>query len=169
MDQKSLASLSHLVFLGILMAVAVVLFAVQGFQIDGQCMQPHLYTGERIAVNKTAYALTSPKRGDLVVFHYPRDPKQIFIKRIVGMPGDVVSITNGHMQIDHQPLQEPYVVNVAHGDMAPQFVPHDQYFVMGDNRDASDDSRDWGDLPCANIIGRAAACYWPPTHAHVLQ
>lgn len=167
--EKPLASLPQLALLGFLMGVATLLFAVQGFQIDGPCMQPHLYTGERVAVNKIAFLLSSPRRGDVVVFHYPRDPRQMYIKRVVGLPGDIVSITGGQVSVDSHPLPEQYKVRAAHGDMAPQYVPHDQYFVLGDNRDQSDDSRDWGDLPRANIVGRAASVYWPPARACVLK
>ncbi len=155
--------------LGVLIALAVTLFVVQGFCVSGACMEPHLYTGERVLAWKLAYAVQEPKRGDIVIFHYPRDPRQIYVKRIVGLPGETVSMYRGQIAIDNRTLPEPYRVRAAHGDMAARFVPHDQYFVMGDNRDVSDDSRYWGDLPKSRIIGRAVASYWPLRGAHLLR
>ena len=155
--------------LGLLLAVFFVLFITQGFRVSGDCMRPHIATGERVLAYKLAYAVNSPRRGDIVIFQYPRDPRQTFVKRIVGLPGDTVSIAAGRVFVDGRLLPEPYRVYAAHGDMAPQFVPHESYFVMGDNRDVSDDSRYWGDLPRHDIIGRAVACYWPPQHCHLLR
>jgi len=157
------------VVLGVLIALAMTLFVVQGFCVSGSCMEPHLYTGERVLAWKLAYAASEPKRGDIIIFHYPRNPKEIYVKRIVGLPGETVSMHNGQMAIDSKPLPEPYRLRAAHGDMAARFIPHDQYFVMGDNRDVSDDSRYWGDLPKGRIIGRAVASYWPLGGAHVLK
>ncbi len=154
---------------GLLLAVALTLFVVQGFCVSGACMEPHLYTGERVLADKLAYDLYAPRRGDIVIFAYPRDPRQTYVKRVIGLPGETVAMRNGQMFIDGKLLPEPYRVRAAHGDMAPQFVPHDQYFVMGDNRDVSDDSRYWGDLPRRLIVGRAALCYWPPQQCQVLK
>ena len=155
--------------LGFLLAVATILFVMQGFCVSGECMQPHLYTGERVLANKLAYHLASPKRGDIVIFDYPKDTRQIYVKRVIGLPGETVAIRDGAVSINGLPLPEPYKTFAAHGDMAAQAVPPDQYFVMGDNRDVSDDSRYWGDLPRHDIIGRAVACYWPPSRCQVLR
>ena len=157
------------VALGLLLAVFIVLFITQGFRVSGDCMRPHLATGERVLAYKLAYALQGPRRGDIVIFQYPKDPQQTFVKRVIGLPGDTVSIKAGRVYVDGASLPEPYRVYEAHGDMAPQLVPHESYFVMGDNRDVSDDSRYWGDLPRYDIIGRAVACYWPPRHCQVLR
>ena len=118
---------------------------------------------------KLAYAVHGPRRGDIVIFAYPRDPRQTFVKRVVGLPGDTLAIRSGAVYLNGRTLPEPYRVYAAHGDMAPTFVPHECYFVMGDNRDVSDDSRFWGDLPRHDIIGRAVACYWPPRHCQMLR
>lgn len=155
--------------LGFLLAIALTLFVVQGFCVSGSCMEPHLFTGERVLAWKLAYAARDPHRGDIVIFHYPRDPRQTYVKRVIGLPGEEVAMHNGQITIDGQRLPEPYRVKVAHGDMQPQLVPHDEYFVMGDNRDVSDDSRYWGDLPRRQIIGQAVACYWPPRHCQILK
>ena len=155
--------------LGFLVAVATTLFVMQGFCVSGDCMQPHLYTGERVLANKLFYHLASPKRGDIVIFDYPKDLSQIYVKRVVGLPGETVAIQSGQVLINGKPLDEPYRVYAAHGDMTAQIIPRRQYFVMGDNRDVSDDSRYWGDLPRQDIIGRAVACYWPPSRCQVLR
>ncbi len=155
--------------LGVLLAVAATLFVMQGFCVSGACMQPHLFTGERVLANKLAYALAAPKRGEIVIFEYPKDPRQIYVKRVVGLPGETVAMQGGVMTINGQPLPEPYKTYEAHGDMTPRTVPAGEYFVMGDNRDVSDDSRYWGELPRTDIIGRAVACYWPPSQCQILR
>jgi len=157
------------VLLGFLLAVATTLFVMQGFCVAGDCMQPHLYTGERVLANKLAYHLASPKRGDIVIFDYPKDTRQVYVKRVIGLPGETVAIQDGCVSINGRPLPEPYKAFAAHGDMSAQAIPPGQYFVMGDNRDVSDDSRYWGDLPRHDIIGRAVACYWPPARCQVLR
>ncbi len=155
--------------LGVLLAVAVTLFVMQGFCVSGACMQPHLYTGERVLANKLAYQLGEPKRGEIVIFHYPKDTRQIYVKRVIGLPGETIAIRGGAVLINGKPLPEPYKAFAAHGDMAPQVVERGTYFMMGDNRDVSDDSRYWGDLPRSDIIGEAVACYWPPARCQVLE
>ena len=155
--------------LGFLLAVAVTLFGVQGYCVSGDCMKPHLFTGERVLANKLAYHLGSPQRGQIIIFEYPKDPKQIYIKRVIGLPGETVAMQGGDVLINGQPLPEPYKIYAAHGDMAPQRVGRGTYFMMGDNRDVSDDSRYWGDLPRTDIIGKAVACYWPPNRCQVLR
>ena len=170
MTRRSLAvSQTEQVVLGALLAVAATLFVMQGFCVSGECMQPHLFTGERVLANKLAYHFAAPHRGDIVIFDYPKDTRQIFVKRVIGLPGETVEIRDGLVTIDGKPLAEPYKTFAAHGDMAPQFVPHDQFFMMGDNRDVSDDSRYWGNLPRYDIIGRAVACYWPLQSFHALR
>lgn len=157
------------VLLGFLLAVATTLFVMQGFCVSGDCMQPHLYTGERVLANKLAYRLAAPKRGDIVIFDYPKDTRQVYVKRVIGLPGETVAMQDGQILINGRLLPEPYKTFIAHGDMTAQAIPAGQYFVMGDNRDVSDDSRYWGDLPRHDIIGRAVACYWPPAHCQMLR
>jgi signal peptidase I len=157
------------VSLGVLIAISVTLFVMQGYRVTGSCMEPHLFTGERVLAYKLAYAVHAPRRGDIVIFAYPPDPRQTFVKRVIGLPGETVAIKSGQVFINDKPLPESYRVFAAHGDWGPQFVPHDQYFVMGDNRDVSDDSRYWGDLPRHEIVGRAVACYWPPKMCQILR
>jgi signal peptidase I len=148
--------------LAVLIAASFLLFVVQGYRVSGQCMEPHLYTGDRVMVDKLAYLLHGPRREDLVVFRYPRDESEIFVKRVIGLPGETIAIKSGQVLINDHIISDPDRVFAAHGDMAPQRIPPHEYFVMGDNRDNSDDSRYWGDLPRRDLIGRTVACYWPP-------
>ena len=168
--RRSLAvSQGEQALLGILLAVAVTLFVMQGFCVSGACMQPHLFTGERVLANKLAYHLGEPRRGEIVIFDYPKDPTQIYVKRVIGLPGETVAIRSGAVSINGKQLAEPYKTYQAHGDMAPRVIRRGEYFVMGDNRDVSDDSRYWGDLPRYDIIGQAVACYWPPARCQVFK
>jgi signal peptidase I len=102
-----------------------------------------------------------PERGDVVVFRYPRDPSRDFIKRIIGVPGDTVSIANGVVSVNGTVLEENYINGGANTDMETKVVPEGSYFVMGDNRPNSSDSRNWGFVPEENIIGKAMFSYWP--------
>ncbi len=155
--------------LGLLLAVITTLFVMQGFCVSGECMEPHLYTGERVLANKLSYRLGGPARGDIVIFDYPKDPREVYVKRVIGLPGETVAMQAGQIVINGTPLLEPYKTFAAHGDMAARTIGPNEYFVMGDNRDVSDDSRYWGDLPRRDIIGRAVACYWPPRQCQVLR
>ncbi len=168
--RRSLAvSQGEQALLGVLLAVATTLFVMQGFCVSGACMQPHLYTGERVLANKLSYHLGEPRRGEIVIFEYPKDRTQIYVKRVIGLPGETVAIHSGDVFINGRRLAEPYKTYEAHGDMAPRTVPSGQYFVMGDNRDVSDDSRYWGDLPRTDVIGEVVACYWPLSRCQVLR
>jgi signal peptidase I len=162
-------SASQSATLGILISLTLTLFVTQGYRVSGACMEPHLATGERVLAYKLAYLIRPPRRGDIVIFAYPRDPRETYVKRVVGLPGETVAIKAGQVYINDAPLPEWYRVIPAHGDWGPAFIPHDQYFVMGDNRDVSDDSRYWGDLPSHEIVGRAVACYWPPKDCQILR
>jgi signal peptidase I len=134
-------------------------------RVESISMQPTLYPGDYVIVNKLAYRLNnSPKRGDVIVFKYPPNPEQIpYIKRIIGLPGDQIHIADGKITINGELMLEPYlkVTTNRGGDWT---VPADQLFVMGDNRNNSSDSRAWGFVPFANIVGRAEVVYLPPQH-----
>jgi signal peptidase I len=137
----------------------------QRIRVESISMQPTLYPGDYVIVNKLAYRLNNtPKRGDVIVFKYPPNPEQIpYIKRIIGLPGDQIHIADGKITINGERMLEPYlkVITNRGGDWT---VPADQLFVMGDNRNNSSDSRSWGFVPFANIIGRAELVYLPPQH-----
>lgn len=143
-------------------------FVAQGFAVSGCCMEPNLVTGERVLGNKLSYAISSPSRGDVVVFKYPVDPTKTYIKRVIGLPGETVEVRSGRVYIDGTPLSEPYVVKLAHGDYGPEKVKSGRLFVMGDYRDESSDSRVWGELPEENIKAKAWVRYWPPRRAQVM-
>jgi signal peptidase I len=131
------------------------------FQVRGSSMEPTLHDGQFLVVSKVTYWLSSPERGDIVVFRPPNGLSDDYIKRIVGLPGEQVRITKGHVRVDGVPLEETYVVNLSNYSGSWK-LDSDEYFVLGDNRSNSSDSHTWGTLPGENIIGKAWLCYWPP-------
>lgn len=143
----------------------IIRLAVQNFNIEGRSMEPGLHDTELILVDKWSYRFHPPARGDVIVFVAPPQPDQDYIKRIVGLPGDVVTVQGTTVIVNGKTLTEPYVKAQNQGnDNAPftnRVIPQGLYFVMGDNRGGSFDSRAWGCLPQKNIIGRAALVYWP--------
>lgn len=153
----------------IVLFIFLVTFVVQGYKVYGSCMEPNLYTGERLLGNKFIYRFEQPVRGDVIVFRYPPNPEKVFIKRIVGLPGETVEIRNGAVYVNGSALDERiYVRNTAHGNFPPQRIPDGYVFVLGDNRDASNDSRFWGELPLSNIKAKAWLRYWPVSRLTVL-
>ncbi len=144
----------------------VIRFAVQNFNIEGTSMETSLHDRELILVDKWTYLFRTPARGDVIVFHAPPNSSQDYIKRVVGIPGDVITIQNTTVIVDGVTLHETYVNPDNQGNIYDykhinEVVPPDNYFVLGDNRKGSSDSRDWGFVPQKNIIGRAAFVYWP--------
>ena len=125
-------------------------------------MLPTLENGEFLVVNKLGYRLHQPLRGDIIVFQDPADAGRKLIKRIIGLPGETVEMADGTVLIDGQVLPEPYLEDSGNYTRAPSVLPTDQYFVLGDNRNNSSDSRSWGTLPREDIVGRAWLTYWPP-------
>lgn len=143
-----------------LIVIPVRLFIAQPFIVSGESMDPTFKNGQYLIVDELSYRFSEPERGDVIIFRYPRNPKEYFIKRIIGLPGDTVIIANNTVSVTAQDgntvtLKEPYVVNVGDGPNGTYTVSEDSYFVMGDNRPQSSDSRMWGMLPRDNIIGRA--------------
>jgi len=124
-------------------------------------MEPTLRNGEFVIVNKLAYKFGKPAIGDVIVFHFPRDPKQEYIKRVIGLSGDTVNITNGQVFVNQQPINEPYIASPPRYE-SNWVVPENALFVLGDNRNNSSDSHNWGPVPAENIIGKALLVYWPP-------
>ena len=131
------------------------------FKIDGSSMEPNLHHDEYVIVDKVTYLLGKPQRGDVVVFYLEGQPKD-YIKRVIGLPGETVEIANGVVYVDGQPLEEPYIVQPAGSAFPAQRLGDDAYFVMGDNRGNSQDSRSFGPIRPSNIVGRAWIIYWPP-------
>lgn len=137
-------------------------------QVEGSSMNPGLENGQRVLVVKASYWFGEPQRGDVIIFQSPRDPGRTLVKRVIGMPGEWVEIRDGTVYIDDIPLDEPYVqgTNRAYG---PMQVPEDSYFVLGDNRNNSTDSRSWGTISREAIIGQAWLCYWPLGDWHLID
>lgn len=131
------------------------------FRIEGSSMMPTMKEGEYVLINKMAYWLNEPERGDIIVLHYPRDPSRDFIKRIIGLPGDVVEIKdNQTVSVNGTVLNEPYI-NAIPSYGGRWEVPEGQVFVLGDNRNNSSDSHTWGFLDEELIVGKGWAIYWP--------
>ena len=161
----------------VLLALAVYLalqFSIQPYRVEGSSMTPGLGEGEYLLVNKMVYwdapligggdgyIIQPPRFGDVVIFQFPVDPTRNFVKRVIGVPGDSVRIEKGVVFVNGRALEEPYVTWPGHGTTKEVVVPPDSYFVLGDNRRASEDSRSWGMVSRDNIIGRAWVSYWPP-------
>jgi signal peptidase I len=131
-------------------------------RVDGSSMEPTLHSGEFMIVNRLAYKLGSPQIGDVVVFHPPSNPEQEYIKRVIGLPGDRVAIANGQVSVNDQVLDEPYIATPPEYEKF-MTVPPDMLFVLGDNRNNSLDSHNWGPVGLDQVIGKAVMVYWPPT------
>lgn len=137
-------------------------------RVDGTSMVPTLQNGEYILINKLAYQFSEPERGDIIVFSYPDDNGQDLIKRVIGLPGDTVKIENGVVTINGKILEEPYIAQppIYTGEWV---VPAGSLFVLGDNRNDSRDSHQWGLLPQENIIGKSVLIYWPPPEWKIIN
>jgi signal peptidase I len=161
----------------LMIAALVVVFIVQPVKVEGTSMLPRLHDGERIFVNKLIYYdeyRWAPKieRGDIVVFWYPNDPSKSYIKRVIGLPGEIVEVREGTVFINGAVLEEKYLdpsENSSSASQRPVQVNLNYYFVMGDNRDNSSDSRSWGLVPKKYIYGKALLRYWPPSAASVIH
>lgn len=149
--------------IAVAVALIFVLFLYQPVRVEGFSMMPRLQNDERLFVNKFAFHFESVQRGDVVVFWYPRDTRISFIKRVIGVPGDQVAIRNGIVYVNGLRLREPYVLPRFrdHWNYPAVTVPPDQYYVLGDHRNSSNDSRMWGFVPAQNIYGKAVFAYWP--------
>lgn len=124
-------------------------------------MIPTLVSGEYVVVNRLSYRLGNPQRGDIIVFHFPRNPAEEYIKRVIGLPGDIIEVMNGSVYVNGQPLDERYL-DVKMNYTGTWEVPADHLFVLGDNRNNSSDSHDWGTVPMDYVVGKAVLVYWPP-------
>lgn len=144
-------------------AVFVVLFLFQPFKVEGTSMYPELDDDERIIVNKIVYRISDIQRGDVVIFRFPKDTRKSFIKRVIGLPGDTVEIDDGVTYVNGEPLAEPYVPDAYRTEetLPPITVPPGSYYVMGDHRTTSNDSRSWGAVGRQYIYGRADLRCWP--------
>jgi len=154
-------ALAGILFLGINAVSARV-------RVDGFSMQPTLEDGEFVLVSKLNYRFGDVERGDIVVFHFPMDPEQELIKRVIGLPGDTINVQNGTVLVNGQALNEPYIA-AAPAYSGEWTVPEGHLFVLGDNRNDSSDSHSWGYLPFEKVVGKALVIYWPPSFWKVIR
>lgn len=173
MDKKKslLREYAEALFLALLLAFFIRTFVVQAFRIPSGSMIPTLLVGDQILVDKLVYKFRLPERGDVMVFKYPEDESRDFIKRLIGLPGDKLEVRNRIVYINDKPLDEAAyayhespATEAFHSDLrdnyGPTIIPDKKYFMMGDNRENSQDSRFWGFLDVDKIVGRAFIIYW---------
>ena len=159
---RAVRELLETIIPALLIAVLINVFLGQATRVDGQSMEPSLYTDERLVVEKLSYRLHGPQRFDIVVIRVPSQGDDLLIKRVIGLPGETVEIRDGVVYIDQVPLDEDFVEQRTYpGRDAKVTVPPLHVFVMGDNRTHSNDSRSFGPVPIENIVGRAWLAYWP--------
>jgi signal peptidase I len=177
-----------IIAVAVLVALAAQSWLIKPYRIPSESMLDTLRPGDRVLVNRVVYHLRDPGRGDVIVFRYPEDPDVVFIKRVVGVPGDTLEVKAGRLYVNGRKVREPYVhrtggrldpttpqAAIAGSTMhdpwsltKPYRVPSDHYFVMGDNRTDSDDSRDWGTVARSAIVGEGLATYWPLSRLRAL-
>lgn len=165
----------QILVIAIALATFIRLFVAEPRYIPSDSMLPTLAVGDRLVVEKVSYWFHSPQPGDIVVFDPPQQLQamgygvdQAFIKRVIGTPNHQISVRSGQVYLDGQPLTEGYIAAAPEYDFPPVVVPEGTFFVMGDNRNNSNDSHVWGFLPQTNIIGRAAFRFWPPNRVGLL-
>ncbi len=180
----------------VLLALVVFLLlqaTVRNFKVDGSSMFPTLEQGNYLLVNRLAYlrldttrlsrvvpfwkvtdlnprfALHAPRRGEVIIFEFPLDRTKDFVKRVVGVPGDTIQLRNGDVLVDGVLLLEPYLARKGNSNDGPMLLGPGEYYVLGDNRRGSNDSRSWGPVPEANILGKVWLVYWPVSGIHTLS
>jgi len=158
-------------FFSVLISFFIILFVYQPVKVEGGSMEPGLEDQERIVINKLVYRLESIERGDIVVFRYPRDTHKSFIKRVIALPGDRIRISYGHVFVNYEQVPEPYVPSdYQDAKSFPEIVvPNNAYFMLGDHRSASNDSREFGPIMRSYIYGKAVFGYWPMEKLGVLH
>ncbi|MGA2168736.1 MAG: signal peptidase I [Terracidiphilus sp.] len=152
-------------------SVLIITFLYQPVRVEGTSMLPRLEDRDRLFINKFVYHISAIERGDVVVFHYPRDPEKSYIKRVIALPGDRLRIDHGQVWLNGQPQIESYVPEEYRDtkSMAEIIVPDDTYFMMGDHRSISSDSREFGPVEHSLIYGKAVFVYWPTRDAGVVR
>ncbi len=164
--RRELRSWGRDLLIALSLAVVIIIFFYQPVKVEGTSMTPLISDQERIFINKFVYRFEPIERGDVVVFWYPLDRSKSFIKRVVGLPNDMVEIRQGRVYVNGKLLVEPYVPPAA-DDLASfpaTRIPKNEYFVMGDHRISSNDSRIFGPVPRKYIYGKAVFAYWPVDH-----
>jgi signal peptidase I len=152
-------------------AVLIVTFGFQVARVEGMSMAPTLEDQDRLIVNKLIYRISSPRKGDIVMLYYPVNPDKSFVKRVIAEEGDLVRIVDGRVYVNDVPVKDDYVPNEfrSHDDWGPQMIQEGYYFVMGDHRNNSSDSRHWGLVPKKYIIGKVQVRWWPLPEARVFN
>lgn len=162
---RSVVQLVVVVAVAFGLAMLVQAFIVKPFTVHQSSMEPTLADGDRILINRLSYSLREPERGDVVVFHSPLDDSQDLVKRVVGIPGDTISVRDGDLYVNGAAVDEPYLLQRGfRGGLTEALVPLGTVFVLGDNRDESGDSRIFGPISVESIVGCAFAVYWPLGH-----
>ena len=151
------------IVVAVVLAFLIRQFIVELYIVDGPSMRPTLQSQERLVVNKFIYSLRAPEKGEILVFKYPRDPSRDFIKRVIATPGDTIEIKDGRVYVNDQMLNEDYILEKTRSEYPKATVPEGSVFVMGDNRNNSEDSRfaDVGFVPYSLIKGKAMLVFWP--------
>lgn len=149
--------------------IGVAILGVRPGQVSGYSMEPGIDSDEYVVINALAYRLGPPKRGQIVAFRHERSAPTVYLKRVIGVPGDRIAVTRGIVLVDGASLDEPYVRFRDRRSFAPVVVPSGAYYVLGDNRANSDDSRAWGFVAASDLIGRAAFAVWPLRHIGPLR
>lgn len=137
-------------------------FLFENYRVLGHSMDPTLENDQFLVVNKLGYRLGEPERGDIIVFRDPRSDERKLIKRVIGLPGEVLEVQGGQVFVNGQRLDEPYIDNPGRYTQEATPIPEGMYFVLGDNRNNSSDSHNWGTLPRDRVVGKAWVSYWPP-------
>ena len=152
-------------------ATLLITFVGQVARVDGQSMEPTLENQDRLIINKLAYQLHAPQVGDIVMLLWPTDPSKTFVKRIVAGPGDTIRSVDGHLYRNEIPVTDDYVPISyrMHDTWPPRTLEQGYYFVMGDHRNNSSDSRDWGQVPVKYILGKVQIRWWPLNHATIFH
>ena len=167
--EHPLAEIIRFSIIAILIVVPIRMFIAQPFIVSGESMQETFQSGEYLIVDQVTYHLSDPKRGEVVIFRYPRDPSKFFIKRVIGIPGDTITIEQSQVTISNDEfpdgiiLEESYIKKMSPTGNFSETLGDREYFVMGDNRDHSSDSRSWGVLQEERIVGRAFMRLFPPS------
>ncbi len=155
--------------IALLIVIPIRMFVAQPFIVSGASMEQTFHTGEYLIVDQVSYQINEPVRGDVIIFRYPKDPSKYFIKRVIGLPGDTVVIEGSKVTIKDEThpegfiLKEPYIKSMSPDNLLTEKLGPREYFVMGDNRDQSSDSRSWGVLQEERIIGKAFLRLYPPS------
>jgi signal peptidase I len=159
------------IFFAFAIAIFIVIFVIQPVKVEGTSMLPRLVDQERIFVNRFIYRFADIQRGDVVVFWYPRDRTKSFIKRVLGVPGDDVEIRHGSLYVNGRRIDEPYLKPEFrdHESFRREIVPPGHYFVLGDHRNSSNDSRNWGYVSRELIYGKAVFRYWPMSRVGLVE